>query len=106
MGTGQLEILAPMLFAIILTLTVAGVILLKPIANKLGLLLEAMAKERQEPRLGEELGHIRELLETMNGRLTLMEERQDFTDALLNDPTRRPLQLRGPGEGARGQTDP
>jgi len=105
MGIGQLEILAPLLFAIILTLTVAGVILLKPIANKLGLLLEAMAKERQEPRLGEELGHIRELLETMNGRLTLMEERQDFTDALLNDPSRRSLRIKGAAEGGPEQPE-
>ena len=35
MGPGQLEILAPMVFAVILTLTIGGVILLKPIANKL-----------------------------------------------------------------------
>lgn len=95
MGPGQLEILAPMVFAVILTLTIGGVILLKPIANKLGNLLEAMAKEKQEPRLTEELGHIRELLETMSGRLSLMEERQDFTDALLNDPERRKLRLKG-----------
>jgi hypothetical protein len=95
MGTGQLEILAPMVFAVILTLTIGGVILLKPIANKLGVLLEAMAKERQEPKLTEELGHIRELLETMAGRLSLLEERQDFTDALLNDPERQKLRLKG-----------
>jgi len=100
MGPGQLEILAPMVFAVILTLTIGGVILLKPIANKLGTLLEAMAKEKQEPRLTEDLGHIRELLETMNGRLSLLEERQDFTDALLNDPERRKLRLKGTvGEG-------
>jgi len=97
-GIGELEIIAPMIMGIIFTLTVAGVILLKPIANKLGLLLEAMAKERQEPRAGEELGHIRELLETMNGRLALLEERQDFTDALLADPERRRLKLKSPGE--------
>jgi hypothetical protein len=103
MGTGQLEILAPMVFAVILTLTIGGVILLKPIANKLGFLLEAMAKERQEPKLTEELGHIRELLETMNGRLSLLEERQDFTDALLSDPDRRRMRLKGPTEGLSGE---
>ncbi|MGW8268628.1 MAG: hypothetical protein ACWGSQ_19845 [Longimicrobiales bacterium] len=100
MGTGQLEILAPMVFAIILTLTIGGVILLKPIANKLGILLEAMAKEKQEPRLTEELGHIRELLETITGRLALLEERQDFTDALLNDPDRQRMRLKGKTEGS------
>ena len=98
MGPGELELIAPMIVTIIFTLTVGGVILLKPIANKLGFLLEAMAKEKQEPKLTEDLSHIRELLETMNGRLSLLEERQDFTDALLSDPERRRLRLKGPEE--------
>jgi hypothetical protein len=100
MGVGQLELIAPMVFAIILTLTVGGVILLRPIANKLGHLLEAIAKEKSEPQTGAELGHIRDLLETTNARLTLLEERQDFTDALLQDPERRSLRLGKPSDGA------
>jgi hypothetical protein len=99
MDPAQLEFVAPMVIAVILTLTIGGVILLRPIASKLGHLLEAMAKERSEPQVGHELGHIRDLLETTNARLTLLEERQDFTDALLNDPERRNLRLRGNSEG-------
>jgi hypothetical protein len=99
MDPAQLELLVPMVIGVILTLTIGGVILLKPIANKLGHLLEAMAKERSEPQLGSELGHIRDLLETTNARLTLLEERQDFTDALLNDPERRNLRLGRAREG-------
>jgi hypothetical protein len=95
MDPATIDIVAPMVVAIIFTLTVAGVILLKPISNKLGNLLEAMAEEKREPRAVEELTHIRELLETMNGRLSLLEERQDFTDALLNDPERRARRLTG-----------
>ena len=91
MDPAQLDVIAPMIFAVILTLTIGGVILLKPIANKLGHLLEAMAKERSGPQSGSELSHIRDLLETTNARLTLLEERQDFSDALLNDPERRRL---------------
>jgi hypothetical protein len=91
----HLELLAPMLVAIILILTVGGVILLRPIASKLGLLLEAMARERNEPRTAVELERIRDLLETMNGRLSLLEERQDFTEALLADPDRRSRRLKG-----------
>jgi hypothetical protein len=93
MGIGELEIIAPLILGVLLIITVGGVILLKPISNKLGHLLEAMAKERQLPRAGEELGHIREILETMNGRLSLLEERQDFTEALLADPDRRGKRL-------------
>jgi hypothetical protein len=98
------EQIAPMIMGIVFTVVVGAVILLKPISNKLGHLLEAMAKEKSEPRAVEELGHIRELLETMNGRLSLMEERQDFTEQLLADPERRAMRLKsgggaGPSEG-------
>ncbi|MCJ7627499.1 MAG: hypothetical protein MUO50_03825 [Longimicrobiales bacterium] len=102
MDPAQLQFLAPMVITVILTLTIAGVILLKPIANKLGHLLEAMARERSEPQSGNELGHIRDLLETTNARLALLEDRQDFTDALLQDPERRNLRLgKAPGEAER-----
>ena len=100
MDPASLELIAPMVIGIVLTLTVGGVILLRPIASKLGNLLEAMAKERTEPRIGEELERMRELLETMNGRLSLLEERQDFTDALLADPERRYPRLKSPKSSA------
>ena len=107
MGPAELELIAPMIFAIILTLTAGGVILLKPIANKLGHLLEAMAKERSEPQLGGEIGHLRDLLETTNARLSLLEERQEFNEALLNDPNRRRSRLTegGPPRTESGGTD-
>jgi hypothetical protein len=100
MGPAFMEMVAPMVFAIILTLTIGGVILLKPIANRLGHLLEAMANEKSQPQLKDDLAHIRELLETTNARLTLLEERQDFTDSLLQDPERKKFRIGGPkGEG-------
>jgi hypothetical protein len=98
----DMEIIAPMLFAIILTLTIGGVILLKPIANKIGHLLEAMAKERSQPQLGEEIRHIRDLLETTNARLALLEDRQDFTEALLQDPEKRRARLPKPEDPKGG----
>ena len=116
MDPGQLEIIAPMVFAVILTLVIGGVILLKPIANKLGLLLEAMAREKTEPQVSAELGHLRDLLETTNARLALLEERQEFAEALLSDPDRRRARLgsaSGSGQGkpagpasAAGPRDP
>jgi hypothetical protein len=102
MGPGSIEIIAPMIFAIILTLTIGGVILLKPIANKIGALFEAMAKERSQPQLGDELGHIRDLLETTNARLALLEDRQDFTEALLQDPEKRRPRLPHPKDTGEG----
>ena len=79
---------APMIVAIVLTVVIGGVILLKPIANRLGFLLEAMAKEK-ESGLGGDAGHMRDLMETMNARLQLLEERQDFTERLLSGEKKR-----------------
>ena len=84
---------APMLVAIVAFVVIGGVILLKPIANRLGFLLEAMAKEK-ESTLGGDVGHMRDLLETMNARLQLLEERQDFTERLLSGEKKRE-QIRG-----------
>jgi len=106
MGPAAIEMIAPMIFAIILTLTIGGVILLKPISNKLGTLLEAMAKDRSEPQLTSELNHIRDLLETTNARLALLEERQEFTEALLSDPDRRRTRLPAAPYGEQGKTGP
>lgn len=78
----ELDIIAPMAVSIVLILTVGGVALLRPIAKRLGDLLEVMVKERKNPRF-DELSQMRELLETTNQRLTLLEQRQDFAESLL-----------------------
>jgi hypothetical protein len=76
------DVLAPMIVTIVLFLTVGGVLILRPIAKRVGDLLEVYARER-EGGMEVEMRQMRELLESMNGRLQLMEERQDFTERLL-----------------------
>ena len=78
------EFVAPMILSIVLILTVGGVVLLRPLTKRLVELIEIMTRDKGEPRLREDIGHIGDLLETMNSRLHLLEERQDFTDALMN----------------------
>jgi hypothetical protein len=102
MDPSQLEIIGPMIFAIILTITIGGVILLKPIANRLGHLLEAMAKEKSEPQLSDEIHHLRDLLETTNARLSLLEERQEFSEALLANPDRSRARLQAKADSPDG----
>ncbi len=77
------EFLAPMFLGIVLILTVGGVLVLRPIAKHLGAYLEAATREKQSGH-AKELGHIREILEGMSQRLSLVEERQDFTERLLD----------------------
>lgn len=74
--------IAPMIVFVVLFLTVGGVAVLRPIAKQLGSLLEAMAREKQSG-VQVDVSRLHELLETMNARLHLLEERQEFTDRLL-----------------------
>ena len=85
------EFIAPMILGVVMFLTIGGVLVLRPIATRLGSLLEVMARERAALP-PEEIRHLRDTLETMNQRLSLMEERQDFTERLLGrgDPAAPP----------------
>jgi hypothetical protein len=74
--------IAPMIVGVTFFLTVGGVLVLRPISKRVGDLLEIMARDKQAG-LENDVGHMRDLLETMNARLQLMEERQDFTERLL-----------------------
>lgn len=75
------EFIAPMVLLTTTVLTIGGVLVLRPIAKRLGDVLELFAKSQT---VGDgEVQQLRELMETMNARLQLMEERQDFTERLL-----------------------
>lgn len=77
------EMVAPMIAIVVMTLTVGGVLVLRPIAKRLGDLLEVMTREKLEGSERRDMVHMREIVETMNQRLQLLEERQEFTDRLL-----------------------
>jgi hypothetical protein len=76
------DAIAPMIVGVVFILTVGGVAILRPIAKRVSELLELYARDRQSGLQGD-VSQIRDLLETMNARLQLMEERQDFTERLL-----------------------
>ena len=81
------DILAPLIISVVLTLTVGGVLLLRPIAERLGDIAEPMLHER-EGGTESELRRMGDLLETVCARMGLLEERQDFTERLLETPDR------------------
>ncbi len=81
------EILAPLILTVVLTLTVGGVLLLRPIAKRLGDIVELMIRGKQGEAEGE-LRRMGDLLETVSARMALLEERQDFTERLLASPDR------------------
>ncbi len=83
MSPGILKDIATMLVPVCFILTVGAVLILRPVAKRFGDLLDFYAKDR-ERGLQADVHQMKELLETMNGRLQLMEERQDFTERLVS----------------------
>ncbi len=91
------EFIAPMVTGTIFILTVGGVLVLRPISKRVGALLELYARDKQAGLEGE-VHQVRDLLETMDARLRLIEERQDFTERLLNSPDKESKRQALPGE--------
>jgi len=106
--------IGPMIAMLVLTVVVGAVILLRPITKRLGDLLEVMITERRRPVPSLE-PRLQETLERIEERLRLVEEKQDFTDALIAHEARsgplqatvalRPLQHEAPRIEAKG-SDP
>lgn len=78
------EFLAPMVLGVTFCLSVAAVAILRPISKKLGTLLEAMALEKQSG-VQNDVQRLHALMESLDARLQLMEDRQDFTERLVAD---------------------
>jgi hypothetical protein len=81
------DVIAPMVVAVVAILTVGGVAVLRPIAKRMSELIDLYARDRQSGLQGE-VSQMRDLLETMNARLQLMEDRQEFTERLLSSGER------------------
>lgn len=86
---------APMVLGVTFFVMTAVVLVLRPIAGKLGTYLEALADEKrrymtQQPLSRDDAARIANLLETIDQRLAHVEDRQAFTDKLLEGSTRRP----------------
>lgn len=76
------DVIAPMIVGVVFFLTAGGVLVLRPIAKRLGDLLEVMAREKAALPT-DEIRRLRETMETVNHRMALLEERQDFTERLI-----------------------
>lgn len=83
------------LIPIFLFMCIAGVMILRPVTKKLGLLIEAMARERM-PRerhvhgLDEaQLERITMALERLNDRMDRVDDRMSFMERLVEDRNRR-----------------
>ena len=87
---------APMVIGVTFIVVTALVLLLRPIAKRLGAYLEVLAEERRRELASNPLdradtARIATLLETMDQRLAHLEERQEFTDKLLAERPQQAL---------------
>ena len=82
------EFIAPMVISVVFIVTIGGVAVLRPIAKRVGDLLELYARDKTSG-IESEVDQMRDLLETMNARFQLMEERQEFTEKLLQSGSER-----------------
>jgi hypothetical protein len=86
------------LIPIVLFLSIAAVMILRPLTTRLGKLIEQMALQRAQYTAsgGAELAEMRVALDHLGKRLDLLDERQDFTERLVAErrvraPTRPAL---------------
>jgi len=89
------------LVPITLFLTIGGVLVLRPLTKRLGLLIEASAKARgasAEERL--QIEHLRLMMDTQNLKLEQLEQKLQFTESILESRTSAFLAAR-PGVGPR-----
>ena len=76
------------LVPITLFLTIGGVLVLRPLTKRLGLLMEASAKARgsnAEEQM--QIEHMRLMIETQNLKLEQLEQKLSFTESLLESRT-------------------
>lgn len=92
------DAIAPMLVMITLILTTGGVLVLRPLSKQLAAYLQMLTQQKQSPALEQELARARELAATLENRLALLEERQNFAESLLA--------ARGQPQVAPGQSAP
>ena len=78
--------IAPMIVMVTAILTTGGVLVFRPISKRLGSLLEVMTQAKlKSPSADQaEVARLRETVHALEGRLALLEERQDFAEALMS----------------------
>lgn len=80
--------IAPMVVAVMFIVSTAAVVLLRPITKRLGTYLEVLAEERrralaQTPMDRADAARLTSAIDSLENRLALLEEHQDFTNRLL-----------------------
>jgi hypothetical protein len=68
-------------------ITAGAVILFRPLTGRLGELLHAMTEEKLRPGSQREVAQLQDVVARLESRLSLLEERQGFTESILDGKT-------------------
>jgi hypothetical protein len=79
--------LAPMIVMVTGIITAGAVILFRPLTSRLGGLIHAMTEEKLRPGAQREVVQLHEVVARLESRLSLLEERQGFTESILDGKT-------------------
>lgn len=88
------DAVAPLIFGMTFVLSIAGVLILRPLAKRLGDLIEATAHEKRVKAKDEELARLTEIVGRLTDRLERIEDRQDFTERILTSIERNDSRAR------------
>ncbi len=103
----ELVPIAGMIFSLLLALIIGGFVLMYPLTRRLGQLIELRLEERRtgkdDAAIAAALNQLRMTLESIQREVSLLQERQDFTDRLLESEAGRGAA--GPSTEPGGQGD-
>jgi len=90
------DVVAPMIIVVTITLSIAGVLILRPLAKRLGDLIEITGHRQPRGERSEDLTRLTEVIGHLADRMENLEQRQDFADRIL-------ISLERPGADASTQ---
>ncbi len=89
------EIIA-LLIPIVFILAAASVLILRPITKRLGEALQQIQQDRHEARLDQgQLEQVRAVVESVQDRLELVEQRQSFFESLIESRSEKARLVKG-----------
>jgi hypothetical protein len=91
-----MDAIAPMIVFCTLIVTTGGVLILRPISKRLGSYLDAATQARMKSTPESEMARIHDALNSIDGRLNQIEERQDFAEALISASDPKLLSIPAP----------
>jgi hypothetical protein len=77
------EPIAPMIVFVTFSLSIAAVLIFRPLTKRLGDLIEITGRNRQAQAGGEDLARLTEVVGHLADRIEHLEQRQDFSERML-----------------------